>query len=180
MDYFIRQEHFDALGKLMLVVSMGWAYFFFNDYLVQWYGGDKFTDMLLHFHERGPLGWMWFAMLVFNVLIPWLTLWNKKLRCSPRVLFMIALLINVGMWFERYIIIPISLTINRMPFTWIEYVPRIELILGFGTLAFFILLYVIASRLIPLVPVWEVQEGQMAHTLRRIGRAIVPSVSEIE
>jgi molybdopterin-containing oxidoreductase family membrane subunit len=180
MDYFIREEHFDALGKLMLIVSMGWGYFFFNDYLIQWYGGDKFTDMLLHFHEGGSLGWMWFGMLLFNVLIPWLTLWNKKIRCSPRLLFMIALLINVGMWFERYIIVPISLTINRMPFTWFEYVPKIELILGVGTLAFFILLYVVASKLVPLVPVWEVQEGQMAHTLRRIGRTIVPSVSEIE
>jgi molybdopterin-containing oxidoreductase family membrane subunit len=180
MRYFIRKEHFDALGKLMLVVSMGWAYFFFNDYIVQWYGGDKFTEALLHFHEAGPMGWMWFGMLIFNVAIPWLTLWNKKIRSNPGAIFMIGLLINVGMWFERYIIIPVSLTVNRMPFTWFEYVPKVELILGAGTLAFFILLYVVASKLVPLVPVWEVQEGQMAHTLRRIGRAVIPTVSELE
>jgi molybdopterin-containing oxidoreductase family membrane subunit len=180
MDYFIRKEHFDALGKLMLVVSMAWAYFFFNDFMVQWYGGDKFTDALLHFHEEGPLGWMWFGMLICNIAIPWLTLWNKKIRTSPGAIFVIAILINVGMWFERYIIVPVSLSINRMPFTWHEYVPRIEIILGIGTLAFFILLYVIASKLVPLVPVWEVQEGQMAHSLRKIGKAIIPTVSELE
>jgi Ni/Fe-hydrogenase subunit HybB-like protein len=180
MKYFIRPEHFDALGKLMLIVSMAWAYFFFNDYMVQWYGGDKWTQYLLEFHEKGPLGWMWFAMLILNVAIPWATLWNKKVRSTPWALFIIGFLINVGMWFERYIIIPVSLSINRQPFTWRLYQPGIEIPLGIGTLAFFVLLYMIASRLIPLVPVWEVQEGQMAHTLRKVGRATVPTVSELE
>jgi len=180
MTYFIRPEHFDAIGKLMLVVSMTWAYFFFNDYMVQWYGGDKFTRILLEFHEKGPLGWIWFLMLIFNVAIPWLTLWNKRVRSTPWAMFIIGLLINIGMWFERYIIIPISLTINRMPFTWGEYKPGAEIPLSIGTLAFFILLYMIASRLVPLVPVWEVQEGQHAHSLRRVGKAVAPTVSELE
>jgi molybdopterin-containing oxidoreductase family membrane subunit len=178
--YFIRPEHLDAIGKLMLVVSMIWAYFFFNDYLVQWYGGDHFTQMLLEFHEKGPMGWMWFGMLICNVAIPFLTLWNKKIRRNPTMLFTIGLLINVGMWFERYIIIPVSLSINRMPFTWKLYIPRIEILLSLGTLALFILIYLIISRLIPMVPVWEVQEGQVAHSLRKVGKASVKTVSEIE
>ncbi len=178
--YFIRPEHLDAIGKLMLVVSMIWAYFFFNDYLVEWYGGDKFSEMLLHFHEKGPMGWMWFVMLICNVAIPLLTLWNKKIRRNPAMLVTIGVLINVGMWFERYIIIPVSLTINRMPFTWKLYFPRVEILLSLGTLALFILIYMIASRLIPLVPVWEVQEGQEAHGLRKVGKATVKTVSEIE
>ncbi|GAB4505581.1 MAG: polysulfide reductase NrfD [Anaerolineales bacterium] len=180
MKYFIRAEHFDAIGKLMLIISMGWAYFFFNDYLVQWYGGDKYTDYLLHWHEAGPLGWMWFAMLVVNILIPWAVLWNKKWRSTPWLVASVGLLINVGMYFERYIIVPISLTINRMPFTWRLYQPGIEIPLSIGTLAFFILLYVIASRLIPIIPVWEVQEGQMAHSLKTFGRETVVTVSELE
>jgi Ni/Fe-hydrogenase subunit HybB-like protein len=180
MKYFIRPEHFDALGKLMLIVSMGWAYFFFNDYIVQWYGGDKFTHILLDFHEAGPMGWLWFLMLICNVAVPWLFLWNKKIRSNPTLLFTIGLIINVGMWIERYVIIPISLTINREPFTWRLYKPNIEIYLTIGTIAFFILLYMIASRLIPLVPVWEVQEGQLAHGLRRVGKAVVKSVSELE
>ncbi len=180
MQYFIRAEHFDAIGKLMLIISMGWAYFFFNDYMVQWYGGDKYTDYLLHWHEAGPLGWMWFAMLVVNILIPWAVLWNKKWRSNPWLVALVGLLINVGMYFERYIIVPISLTINRMPFTWRLYQPGIEIPLSIGTLAFFILLYVIASKLIPIIPVWEVQEGQMAHSLKKFGRETVVTVSELE
>lgn len=180
MTYFIREEVFDSLGKLMLIISMAWAYFFFNDYMVQWYGGNKFTETLLHFHEAGPLGWMWFAMLIFNVAVPWLTLWNRKIRRNPWALFTIGLGINVAMWLERYIIIPLSLTINFMPFTWRQYIPGVEVPLGIGTLAFFILLYMAASKLIPLVPVWEVQEGQLAHSVRRVGKEVVVSVAEME
>ena len=180
MDYFIRAEHFDAIGKLMLIISMGWAYFFFNDYMVQWYGGDKWTKQLLHFHEAGPLGWMWFAMLIVNIAIPWAILWNPKWRSTPWLVSIVGILINVGMWFERYIIIPISLTINRMPFTWRMYTPGIEIPLGIGTLVLFILLYVIFSKLIPMIPVWEVQEGQMAHQLKKFGRETVVQVSELE
>jgi molybdopterin-containing oxidoreductase family membrane subunit len=180
MKYFVRPEHFDALGKLMLVISMAWAYFFFNDYIVQWYGGDKWTRMLLEYHENGPLGWMWMLMLICNVAVPWLLLWNRRVRRTPWLMAIIGILINVGMWLERYVIIPISLTINRMPFTWRQYVPGIEIPLGIGTLALFILLYMLASRLIPLVPIWEVQEGQMVHSLERVGKTYVPVVKELE
>lgn len=180
MDYFIRAEHFDAIGKLMLIISMGWAYFFFNDYMIQWYGGDMWTKIMLHYHEYGPLNWMWFGMLICNVAIPWAILWNRKWRSTPWLVGFVGIAINVGMWFERYIIVPISVTINRMPFTWRQYEPGIEVPMGIGTLAFFILLYMAASKLIPMVPVWEVQEGQMAHELKKFGRETVVTVSELE
>ncbi len=180
MKYFIRAEHFEAIGKLMLIISMTWAYFFFNDYIVQWYGGDKWTNILLHFHEAGPLGFLWFLMLAVNIVIPWAVLWNKKWRSNPWIVGIVGLLINVGMWIERYIIVPISLTINRTPFTWSLYKPGIEIPLGIGTLALFILLYMLASKFIPLVPAWEVQEGQLAHRFTKYGRETVVTVSELE
>jgi Ni/Fe-hydrogenase subunit HybB-like protein len=126
------------------------------------------------------MGWMWFALLIFNAVIPWLTLWNKKVRRNPAMLFTIGLLINVGMWFERYIIVPVTLTINRMPFTWKLYKPGIEIPLTIGTFALFLLLYMIASRVLPIIPVWEVQEGQIAHSIRKVGKAEVKTVSDIE
>ncbi len=180
MKYFLRPEHFDFLGKLSLIVSMAWAYFFFNDYLVPWYGGDKFEKLLLDFHAHGPFAWVWFSMLVCNVVIPWAILWNKRWRRKPWLMLLVGIVINIGMWIERFVIIPISLTITRMPFTWRIYKPSIEIPLSIGTLALFLLLYMLASRLIPLVPVWEVQEGQSAHVLRKIGKAEVTSVSEVD
>jgi molybdopterin-containing oxidoreductase family membrane subunit len=135
---------------------------------------------LLHVHEGGPLGWMWFTMLICNILIPWAILWNPKWRSTPWLIGFVGIAINVGMWLERYIIIPISVTINRMPFTWRLYQPGIEVPMGIGTVALFILLYMAASKLIPLIPVWEVEEGQMAHELKQFGRETVVSVSELE
>jgi len=84
------------------------------------------------------------------------------------------------MWLERYILIPGALAINRMPFTWRIYIPRVEIFLTIGTFALFLLLYMLASRLIPLVPVWEVQEGQLAHSLRKFGKTEVATKAEIE
>ena len=72
MDYFIRKEHFDALGRLMMIVSFAYAYFFFNDYIVQWYGGDAATDNLLHWLEAGPMAWMFFQMVGFNIVLGYL------------------------------------------------------------------------------------------------------------
>ncbi len=180
MKYFIRPEHFDILGKLMLMVSMAWAYFYFNDYLVPWYGGDKWEKILQDFTQHGPIWWLWYVMLFCNIIVPWSTLWNKNWRRTPGLMVIVGLLINVGMWIERYVIIPEALTINRMPFTWRIYIPGIEIALTIGTFALFFLLYLLASRLIPLIPVWEVQEGQEGHLLRKVGKAEIPTVSEID
>src|SRR5512140_1378411 len=180
MKYFLRPEHFDIIGKLMLLVSMAWAYFYFNDYLVPWYGGDKWEKILQDFTEKGPIWWLWYVMLFCNIVVPWAILWNKRWRRTPWLLAIVGVLINVGMWIERYVIIPETLTINRMPFTWRMYVPRIEIFLTIGTFALFLLLYMVASRLIPLIPVWEVQEGQEGHILRQVGKARIPTVSEID
>lgn len=180
MDYFIRKEHFDSLGKLMLIVTFAYSYFFFNDYILQWYGGDKWTDLLLHWLEEGPMAWMFYQLILFNIVIPPLTLWSKKIRETPWLLALIGLLINIGMYWERYLIVPVMLTINRMPFTWKLYQPGIEIYLTIGTFALFLVFYMAASRLIPLIPVWEVQEGQMTHSLRKVGKAEVPTVSEFE
>jgi Ni/Fe-hydrogenase subunit HybB-like protein len=180
MKYFIRPEHYDFLGKLSLIVSFCWAYFFFNDYLIPWYGGDKFERLLLDFQQHGPFAYVWVTMLICNIVIPWAILWNKKFRRKPWLMLIVGIVINIGMWIERFVIIPVSLTITRDPFTWKLYKPAIEIPLTIGTFALFMLLYMLASRLIPLVPVWEVQEGQSAHMLRKIGKAEVPTVSEIE
>lgn len=181
MDYFIREEHFDALGLLVLIFSMAWAYFFYNEYLLHWYGGGTVLKQLLTLHASGPSAWVWYLMLTCNVAIPWLTLWSKKLRRTPWAIFIVSILINVGMYAERYTIIPLTLGHQRFPFDWGEYTPRLtEISIALGTLCLFVLLYLLASRLIPLIPVWEVQEGQESHRLRKVGKTQVPSVSELE
>ena len=181
LHYFIREEHFDALGKLMLIFSFSWAYFFFSDYLVEWYGGDAIGHTLLTLQARGPVAPFWYAMLICNIVIPWLTLWSKKIRTSPPALFVIALLVNVGMFLERFIIVTGFAQRNRLPFNWGTYQPSpIEILIVVGSVAAFLFIYGLLTRIFPIIPVWEVKEGQVAHQLRQVGRAKVPTVAEFE
>ncbi len=136
---------------------------------------------LLSLQMHGALAPFWWTMLILNILIPLGTLWSKRVRSSPIALFLITIGINIGMYLERFIIIPGFLQRNRMPFNWGEYAPRLpEISIAIGTLAFFILLYMLASKVIPLIPVWEVLEGQLSHSRRRIGKTVVTSVAELE
>jgi Ni/Fe-hydrogenase subunit HybB-like protein len=181
MHYFIRLEIFDALGKLMLIISMAWAYFFFNDYLVPWYGGYKLDRFLLTFYQQGALFWLFALMLFGNLVLPWTLLWNKKIRRTPWVMFIIGLFINIGMWIERFLIVPGSLTVTTDPFTWrVYHISWVEISLTLGTVAFFILLYLIASRLVPIISTWEVQEGQMEFGTREVGKTTAMDQTDIE
>jgi Ni/Fe-hydrogenase subunit HybB-like protein len=181
LQYFLRQEHFEALAKLVLIFSISWGYFFFNDYLVEWYGGEWVGHQLLTFQARGPIAPLWYLMLFCNIVVPWSTLWSQRVRRSPTALFLIAITIQVGMYMERYLIIPGFLQRQRLPFDWGEYNPQaVEISIALGTFALFSLLYVLASRVIPLIPVWEVLEGQLSHSRRRIGKTVVTSVAELE
>ena len=181
MKYFIRKEHFDALGKLILIFSMVWTYFYFNEFIVEWYGGDDIHHLITEMFTSGQYSWLWIGMLVANIVIPWATLWNKKIRRTPWVMFIITILINLGMYAERYLIVAGVLNRNRLPFTWGDYQPTIvEYMISIGSISLFLFLYALASRLIPLIPVWEVREGQEAHFLRRVGKAVINTVTETE
>jgi Ni/Fe-hydrogenase subunit HybB-like protein len=178
MKYFIRPEHFDAIGKLILIVSMGWAYFFYNEFFLEWYGGEATGHVVLDFLMSSPI---WWIMIICNMGIPFMTLWSKKVRRTPWMLFTVTALINVGMYFERVVIINWIPFRNRMPFDWGDYMPSpIEISITLGALCLFALLYVVMSRLIPLIPVWEVKEGQTSHSVRKVGKASISSVAELE
>ncbi len=181
LDYFLRDEHFDALGKLILIFSFAWTYFWFADFLTEWYGGEPVASQLIHMQARGVVAMFWYTMLFFNIVVPWATLWNKRIRRSTTAMLLITIGVNIGMYLERYIIVATFLTKGQMPFDWGVYTPTIiELLISVGSMSLFILLYVLASRVVPLVPVWEVREGQLSHSLRPIGKALVPTIAEIE
>ena len=181
LEYFIRREHFDALAKLILVFSFVWTYFFFTDFFVEWYGGNATGHQITAIQTLGQMAPFFYIMLFFNIVVPCATLWSKGIRNSPTALFLVALGVNVGMYMERFIIITGFLRRNDVPFNWGSYTPSwVEVFISLGSVAAFLLLYALFSRLFPIIPVWEVREGQLAHTLRRFGRALVPSIAELE
>jgi molybdopterin-containing oxidoreductase family membrane subunit len=114
-------------------------------------------------------------------LIPIGLLVFKKVRTNPALLLVATLLVNVGMYVERTLIVIGSLQRNDMPFNWGVYRPTwVEVSIVVMTFAGFALMYTLFSRVIPYVPVWEIKEGRLRYTLRRIGRLLVPTAAEIE
>jgi len=177
----VRKEHFSALAKLILVFSFAWTYFFFNDYIVSWYPGDLGEKNMLNMLVRGEVAPFFWAMVVFNIVIPWLTLWNKKVRTTPALLMPVCVGINIGMFLERYIIVTGMTRINRLPFNWGTFQPSLtEIAIGVGALATFFLLYGLLSRLVPLIPLWEVREAQITHKIEKMGRSVVTTIRNME
>ncbi len=180
LKYFLRPEHFDGMGIFLLLLSLTWDYFYFNDYLAPWYGRDPVDRVLNQLLSTGYLAPLWYLMLFSNVLVP-IALAFKKVRRSLPAIFMVSLFVQIGMYIERYLIIPGFLGLNHLPFDWGVYVPNIpETVITIGAFSFVIFMYILFTRIFPIIPTWEVYEGQVLHGLRRIGRAIVQTKAEPE
>jgi molybdopterin-containing oxidoreductase family membrane subunit len=178
LEYFLRQEHFNGMAMFLLLLSFAWAYFYFNDYIVPWYGGEPLMHVIFDLFRYGWAAPLWFLMIFGNIVLPWVTLWNKRVRSSIPALVIVAIFVQIGMYLERYLIVPVMLGYNELPFSWGVYIPRAGVIMTIACMAMVVLLYALFSRVFPLIPVWEILEGQIMQGLRRIGRALVPTRSE--
>ncbi len=177
---FLRAEHFNALGKLVMIAGMGWIYFWFAGFIVEWYGNEPVIQELIHDEVAGNLAPLFWLQMTANVL-PVLLLSSKRIRTTPVLLLATTLLVNVGMYTERLLIVIGNLQRNYVPFDWGSYRPTwVEISVVGMTFAGFILLYTLFSRIVPYVPVWEIREGRLRYSLRRIGRLLVPTAAEIE
>jgi molybdopterin-containing oxidoreductase family membrane subunit len=180
LQEFLRAEHFNALGKLVMVAGMAWTYFWFAGFITEWYGNEPVVRELIHEEVAGKLAPLFYLQMTAN-LLPIGLLVFKKVRTTPALLLVTTLLVNVGMFTERVLIVIGNLERNHLPFNWGTYRPTwVELSIVGMTFAGFALLYMLFSRIVPYVPVWEIKEGRLRYTLRRIGRLLIPTAAEIE
>ncbi len=178
-EYFIREEHLNGLGIFLLLTSLVWDYFFFQDFIVPWYGqlpGDK-QVLLTEMAGRGQLAF--WLMITANAIIPFFTLWWRKVRTSVPAMLAISLFAELGLLLERYIIVTVYLGVRELPFNWGSYSPRAaELIMTTGAVAFIVLGFVVFSKLIPFIVLYEIKEGQFLVQLKRIGKGLIRSREE--
>ncbi len=160
LEEYLKPVHFNNLGLLLMTMCVIWFYFTFAEYLTELYGSEipELTVFLAKVvQEFSPLFWV---MVLFNFVIPFAVLVRKKTRTIAGTVF-VSITINIGMWLERYTIIVPTLTRPRLPYEWGVYTPTwVEWSILAGCFALFALLYVLFSKLFPVISIWEVREGE--------------------
>jgi Ni/Fe-hydrogenase subunit HybB-like protein len=159
IEHIIRPYHFESMAKLLLVTSLIVGYAYGIEYFVAWYQGNPFELEVFRYRPTGEYAPIFWLMVICNAVVP-LAIFSKRVRSSLGWLFVISLLVNVGMWCERFNIIATSLAHSFMPATWRTYTPTwVELGLTCGSFGFFFLLLLSFVRILPAVSIAEVKES---------------------
>ena len=161
----ITQKHLDNAGRVMLASGSLVAFGYADEAFFSWYSGDEFERYTMWARIFGDYAWTFWIMLACNVGTLQL-LWFKRIRTNAWLLFTLALVINVGMWLERYVIVVTSLVRDYVPSMWRE-IPTpswTDFGLLFGSLGLFLSLFFLFVRVLPFISIFEVEE--LRHKLK--------------
>jgi Ni/Fe-hydrogenase subunit HybB-like protein len=159
IEDLITPWHLDNLAKVVLLTSLIVSYAYIVESFMCWYSQDPIELMTFHMRYFGPWGWMFWVMVLCNCLIP-LALFSPRIRVSPVPLFIITIFVNIGMWFERFVIIAGSLATNFEPSQWRFWHPSLtEMGITVGAFAWFVMLFSLFARFMPIISMTELKEG---------------------
>ena len=154
---YITLHHLDRMAKVMLFTGSIVAFAYATEIFTAWYGRNPDERFAFWNRATGPYAWAFWIMVTCNALLPQL-LWLRRVRRSVPVLFVLSLLVNVGMWFERFVIIVTSLHRSYLPSSWVMYTPTlIEVATLIGSFGLFFTCFLLFIRLLPMVAMWEVK-----------------------
>ncbi|MGI8494661.1 MAG: NrfD/PsrC family molybdoenzyme membrane anchor subunit [Pyrinomonadaceae bacterium] len=158
MKDFITDAHLIYMGKVMLATGLIVAYSYVMEAFFGWYSGDKFEwFMIKNRIWTGPY-WMFYWMLIFCNVLAIQLLWFKRFRESPFWLFIISIIVSIGMWLERFVIIVTSLQRDFLPSSWAMYSPSFfDLSMFVGTMGLFLTLIFLFVRFLPVISIFEVR-----------------------
>lgn len=164
LRYFFKLEDLITLGhlensaKILLAMGLFVAYGYVMEAFIGWWSVDAFERRLIINRAIGPYAVVYWALIGFNVLIPQM-LWLKKIQLNPLALFILAGVINIGMWLERFMIVVTSLNRDFLPSSWGMYYPTLwDYLTLLGSLGLFFLLFLIFIRLLPVISISEMQK----------------------
>jgi molybdopterin-containing oxidoreductase family membrane subunit len=134
------------------------TYGYIMEAFMAWYSGDIFEQYMMANRAFGPYGWIFWALMLFNVLVPQ-ALWSKRVRTNLVALFLVALSVNVGMWLERFVIVITSLHRDFLPSSWANFYPTLwDWATLFGSIGLFLTLLFLFIRFLPMISISEVRE----------------------
>ena len=154
---FITDRHLENMAKVMLVTGLIVAYGYGTDIFFGYYSANKYEAFMAWNRVNGPYWYMYWLLILCNIIAPQ-AIWIKRVRTTPWMLFIIANFINVGMWLERFVIVVISLHRDFLPSAWGFYVPtKWDFMTFFGTVGFFIFMFFLFVRALPMISIFEVR-----------------------
>jgi molybdopterin-containing oxidoreductase family membrane subunit len=157
LEKFILPEHLDALLRLTLLTSTIVFYAYSIEFFVAWYSGNVYEQALFAKRAFGPYSFYFWTMMFCNCIFP-LALWSKTVRSSIPAAMVICLLVNVGMWFERYNIIVSSLVEDFLPSSWGHFEPGLwEVVITCGSFGLFFVFFLIFCKFFPIVSLSEIK-----------------------
>ncbi len=157
LQNLVTMRHIDCMAKFMLASGLVVAYSYLMENFIGWYSGNIYEQYQILDRMFGPY-WPWYWVLLFCNVAVLQALWFKRVRTTPLALFIVALLINFGMWVERFVIIVVSLHRDYMPSAWGFFIPTIwDIATLFGSIGLFVFLMLLFIRLLPMIPAFEVR-----------------------
>ena len=166
LKHVVTMKHLENMNKIMLVTGMFVSYGYLMEHFIAWYSGDPYEFAQFYYTRmRGPMKGVYWTMIFCNVIVPQIW-WFKRWRSNIMVMWFASLLINVGMWCERFNIVVTSLHQDFLPSSWRNYAPTwVDITLFMGTIGLFSTLFLLFLKFVPAVAVTEVKElrHELAH-----------------
>jgi molybdopterin-containing oxidoreductase family membrane subunit len=158
LEDFITTRHLDNMAKILLATGLIVAYGYIMETFVAWYSGNPYEGYMMLNRMGGPYAPYFWALILCNVLVPQV-LWSRRVRSNAPALFVIALVVNIGMWLERFVIVVTSLHRDFLPSSWGMYAGTVwDWATLVGSLGLFFALFFVFIRLLPMISIFEMRE----------------------
>ncbi len=170
LEDLVTLRHLDCMAKVMLGTGGIVAYGYSMEVFMSWYSASHWEFFMMWNRMFGPMGWAYWLLILTNIAIPLTTLWSRKLRVNVTYLFVLSFVVNIGMWFERFVIVVTSLYREYLPSSWGTYVAtRWDYIIFIGTWGLFTFLFLGFVRFLPMIPMSEIRMMLPQTKVRRGG-----------
>jgi Ni/Fe-hydrogenase subunit HybB-like protein len=157
LEDLVTMKHLDIMGKVMLATGMIVAYAYLIEAFLSFYSGNQYDRFMMLNRLTGPYKYVYWSLITCNLIIPQV-LWSRRARRSTTVLFIISIVVNIGMWLERFVIIAISLTRDYLPSKWDMFYPtRWDWATLVGVFGLFGTLFYLFVRVLPMISIVEVR-----------------------
>jgi Ni/Fe-hydrogenase subunit HybB-like protein len=158
LEALVTERHIDNMGKVMLATGFIVAYGYGMEIFMAWYSASHWEAFMMWNRMFGPMGWSYWVLVTCNLAIPLTTLWSRKLRTSIAYMFFLSIVVNTGMWFERFVIVVTSLYRDFLPSSWGSYrATKWDYMTFVGTLGLFTFLFLLFVRVLPMIPMNEIR-----------------------